>query len=827
MAVINTVVSKSHDIKDAALNLNAKAFELRRTLAAVWDLKPTGTSPPPPQESFSLDMKNEGGESVVGEGDERTRVGDSALAPGGKYRSIVKLFIRYEFQKPGSWAMGTGWLVRPDVLVTAGHCSYDWSHKLGRAVEIKAYIGYKGHQSENDPNVQFRSVSRIVTTEGWVKTKGQKAFDVSFMQVNKPFTGIKPFQFAETPASGDLVIGVVGYPGDLSDKRTGEKGAYMYEMFLPTQYDLTAQKDTMLEYQIDTFGGNSGSPVLRQDDFVSIGAHVYGGEVNSASVIGKFGNPYVDYLAAFGLPLSNEGLNLVPVTGNPEISAPVPTGLKGSSLGQSLCEVCQSRPAVAPRGRSIAQAPAAQSYGAAAQSRPAYGNRSASHKQLQSVLRAAPTIKTRYPVRLPETDEEGFIDVLRKAASVGAPLIGKALNVALPFALGPIGAPVGALAGFALNAAGKLASPESMMGAESVIDGQTLPEGSLERAVLAEAVLTTIQSVELSHEAEEGIFSDMKDTVMKALPTIRKAAPHVLGAMMEPALRIALDSLHAHNAKLSTGGAESFDALPSSDQQEPLPKLLYSAAIDQPADRNAEAFLSTLQSSMAATQESSLLDGDEAEEGFFDIIKAGARFAGQGLSAVAKHGLPLLVKALEGSGGAESTLDNGPATNQPHAFSADALAHRAIVAEAALQAVMKVPPQQLQEEGIFDFIAQAVKKIAPVAMKMAPMVAGAINPTVGKIVGGLMGQESAMAQGGGADRYGEYGPRVGGGDGYGGYGHRAGGGQSNGRPRLGGRRSLADLRKGAAASGTGMSSYSTLYYQNRQNGGGTHGLESY
>ena len=128
--------------------------------------------------------------------------------------------------------MGTGWLIKPDVFVTAGHVSYDWGHDLGRATEVKAYIGYQGDASIKNPNTQFRYVKRIVTTEGWLKGRGAKNFDVSFMQVQTPFTGIKPIVYTETPQSGAYTLGVVGYPGDLKDSKTGEKGAYMYETFL-------------------------------------------------------------------------------------------------------------------------------------------------------------------------------------------------------------------------------------------------------------------------------------------------------------------------------------------------------------------------------------------------------------------------------------------------------------------------------------------------------------------------------------------------------------------------------------------------------------------
>lgn len=86
MTIIKTTVAKSRDVKDAALNLNLKAYEVRRTLAAVWDVAPTRSQPPPPEAAFSLDMKNEGSESVIGEEDGRLLVEQTHFAPGGKYR---------------------------------------------------------------------------------------------------------------------------------------------------------------------------------------------------------------------------------------------------------------------------------------------------------------------------------------------------------------------------------------------------------------------------------------------------------------------------------------------------------------------------------------------------------------------------------------------------------------------------------------------------------------------------------------------------------------------------------------------------------------------
>ena len=448
---------------------------------------------------------------------------------------------------------------------------------------------------------------------------------------------------------------------------------------------------------------------------VSIGVHVYGGPVNSASVIGKYGNPYQDYIAAFGLPLSDKNLNLIPVTGNTAISAPVPSGY-GTSFPNILTTQGTGFQGGQPKAHSLA--PARYPVPQPASLQQQRGTSSAAILNRNIGIGAGRNSSMRSQVN--ETSEEGFMDVLKTAVS------------ALPTGLGIVGGPIGALAGFALSTASKLMTESA--DTENATDGPPIPEGTMERAILAEAALSALQSGELHPDLEESIFSDMKDTVMKALPVIRRAAPHILGAMMEPALKIALDSLHKYNQQESFG-VESFEET----SPEPFrPNMQYSAAISHPAGPQAEAFLNQLQIAMRQNVQESAEDG-ESEESLFNIIKAGARFASRGVAAAAKNGLPDLVDLRTQAGGAgtfEIQSMSGPSTSL---LAADPLAQRALVADAALAAFMKLPPQQLQEEGFFDFIAGAVKKIAPVVIKFAPVVPAAINPIIGKIRGSGMG----------------------------------------------------------------------------------------
>ncbi|KJK80110.1 hypothetical protein H634G_04349 [Metarhizium anisopliae BRIP 53293] len=250
------------------------------------------------------DLKTNGVESVVNTIDGRTSVdlADYQTA-AGKYRAVVKLFLLYDRQvtsgvtpKEAAWAIATGFLVSGDVVVTAGHCAFDYSRNLGRLIQAKAYVGY------GSSSVAFRCGTAVATTDGWINKDGSEPCDVSFIKLASPFNAneVKAFyNLAQTPLQDKgAMVGVVGYPGDIVDAK-GERGASMYEMFKPTDYNLADADQNMLQYQIDTYGGNSGSPVFGQqpvsgkpETFDVVGVHVLGGySYNSASVIdGNYGN---------------------------------------------------------------------------------------------------------------------------------------------------------------------------------------------------------------------------------------------------------------------------------------------------------------------------------------------------------------------------------------------------------------------------------------------------------------------------------------------------------------------------------------------------------
>ncbi|KAK3690501.1 hypothetical protein B0T22DRAFT_380496, partial [Podospora appendiculata] len=287
---------------------------LDAALGATWTLtQPDDLSPA--ESTFTVGNSADAAAQAL-QPDYRVPVDLTDYHDGGKYRSIVKLFIKFEGQAADDehWAIGTGYLVSPDTLVTAGHLVFDRSG-LGRATLIKAFIGYRGRESVTAPDsiVQARYATKLITTSEWVKD-GHISKDAAFVRLDSPFEGsVRPFLPQETLASEtNTLLGVVGYPADKSLDGSGdEPGAEMFELFQTVSYDLSTSNENMLEYGISAFRGQSGAPVLRRGGKVPehgrqivLGTHCYHGETkNAASTIdGAHGIDYAFFIAALDAP---------------------------------------------------------------------------------------------------------------------------------------------------------------------------------------------------------------------------------------------------------------------------------------------------------------------------------------------------------------------------------------------------------------------------------------------------------------------------------------------------------------------------------------------
>ncbi|KAH0031796.1 hypothetical protein KCU78_g2706, partial [Aureobasidium melanogenum] len=337
--------------------------------AAGWTLRTPRNKPVSPESAIVADHGGhhgpDGCESIIGE-DERELVNSGDILDGGRYRSIVKIQSCFEDRatKKQIWMMGTGWLIRPDLLVTAGHVVFDHSKNYRATVQIKCYIGYNGKASVSSSTCQPRYGQRVITTREWTKTPN-RGKDVAFIQVTKPFEGnLNLFSYVDTPVSDKTTLNIVGYPGDKAFDN--EYGAQMYELSDKTTYDLNDNNLHMIHYQISTYGGQSGAPILRQKDGVtkSIGTHCYGGggnENNSGNSIGgQWGNPYASFvnlfsnISVFGTP---EDIRYTEVQSTGGSSSPsgslIPTGSREESFFDAFKSALKIGAGVLPIAGSV------------------------------------------------------------------------------------------------------------------------------------------------------------------------------------------------------------------------------------------------------------------------------------------------------------------------------------------------------------------------------------------------------------------------------------------------------------------------------------------
>jgi len=229
-------------------------------------------------------------ESVIG-ADGRTRVGDTTVFP---YSAIVELEIDFPY---GS-VLCSGWMIGPDTVATAAHCLY-YSGLGGWAQNVMAYPGRDGTLAP------FGSVAGLNwnVRQKWIDTQGPR-HDYGVIKLSSPIGDTVGYFGYEYNARSPFFIGkpvtVSGYPGD----------KYNAEAYTQWQMAGTIAKahKRRLFYTIDTFGGQSGSPLfgrwVRKDcDPCAFGIHTYGvggnWDMNSATRITR---PVFNFMQSAAAP---------------------------------------------------------------------------------------------------------------------------------------------------------------------------------------------------------------------------------------------------------------------------------------------------------------------------------------------------------------------------------------------------------------------------------------------------------------------------------------------------------------------------------------------
>lgn len=240
---------------------------------------------------------------------------------------------------------------------------------------------------------------------------------------------------------------------------------------------------------VDKRIGNSGSPVLQQRDMASIGAHVYGGAINSASVIGVYGNLYPDYEAAFDMKLTT--VHTPGLTSTDGVKyVRVPTTAKNTS--------------------------------------------------------ATTTAKDAGLL-----DKRIFDNAWDRATKFSAPL--QSGHRDRPSALKMIGPHTAALTSIAIATAKAYAENKYATLSGSELQREMAASGVAERAIVAEAAFSAILKIGAEPLKAMGFKKKMSKMIVNDYGAVQKIAPHLMGAVTEPALRICLDLLTKENR----GGEEA------------------------------------------------------------------------------------------------------------------------------------------------------------------------------------------------------------------------------------------------------------------------------
>jgi hypothetical protein len=297
----------------------------------------------------------------------------------------------------------------------------------------------------------------------------------------------------------------------------------------------------------------------------------------------------------------------------------------------------------------------------------------------------------------PSVDTESFLDVLKAVASMGKSNSQTVLTTGSPFS-GPIGVPITAVAGTVLGALSKAWNADRPV--EHI--GVQYAESAC-HAIMAEAALQAVLSMDASLAQEYGVFQKLQDAHKMNQNIVISIASALGPAIIEPALRLAV-----------------FHTGPVDDQTEPqFPCIFAGPRPPSPPTANAAQLAQELRKFAAARGE------PEQFLHFIDEILSAVRTAGSpDLTSFGPrlNKLPYAGKAA-----------NYTSSLHPHFKT---IFHRAIFGDAALQAVIDLSSEVRLQEGLHQSIIDTVKKIGSDIMQILPIVISKLEVTIhdGKVL---------------------------------------------------------------------------------------------
>lgn len=208
--------------------------------------------------------------------DGRNRITETTRPP---YSMFTQLTIVFDGKSYG----GSGALVGPHHVLTCGHNVYDkgrWSEKI---------LVYPALNDNNPPFGEVK-VIKAYALKDWVSSEN-KEHDLALLILNESigeYTGWAGLLSIDDTRAAQALISITGYPGG-----PGKNCKQMWSM----SHTIKEVKPEEFDYEIDTYGGQSGSPIwINESEMPMIlGVHTRGNiSINSGVRISK--KKFTDFL---------------------------------------------------------------------------------------------------------------------------------------------------------------------------------------------------------------------------------------------------------------------------------------------------------------------------------------------------------------------------------------------------------------------------------------------------------------------------------------------------------------------------------------------------